>query len=232
MPRADAYAFLDESYESDHYYVAGIMVTRQQMEGLDAALDDLNESLHQKHGELPQHIELHAHRIMQAQDEWIFLRDQRRIGERLRISAGMLNLATRIGAKAFIEGVDVAGLNRRYRYPDPPHLVTLRHILESINRRAVCRGLQRVKIYADHLDEYPGYLEEIELYRKIGTPGYRSSTLSRIDQRLWSRTPGQTRRCKLLTLLPISADDTWKPTRVKTAEPEPLHGRCLPSSRI
>jgi hypothetical protein len=80
----------------------------------------------------------------------------------------------------FIDGVDVARLNARYRYPDPPHRVTLRYLLEAVDRHAVRSG-ERVTVIADEVPDQEDHGRRAADYQMAGTGGYRSSKLATID---------------------------------------------------
>ncbi|AMN72853.1 hypothetical protein BFF98_08080 [Corynebacterium pseudotuberculosis] len=52
------------------------------------------------------------------------------------------------GARVYLEGVDVKRLNARYKYPDSPHEIALRHTLERVNEYCAIAG-QMCKVIAD-----------------------------------------------------------------------------------
>lgn len=174
----DAFVFLDESYGEDHYYVAGFVVTPTQLASLESHIRQQHWDLEALHG-LDNSAEFHAHEVMQSRGDWSFL--GRNVGLKLDISRAILSAAAGSGAASFIEGLDIVRLNARYRYPEPPHLVTMRHLLERVESHAKWKGFRRVKVVADHLDQYPQYLRAFDRYRDNGTPGYRSTNLELID---------------------------------------------------
>lgn len=181
-PRSDAtYAFLDESYQHDHYYVAGIIVTGAQLTEIENELAAfLGWDMPVTHGvTLPVDIELHAHPLMQSRKGWEFL--GRNMGWKIAICRRVLEIVRECGAVVIIEGIDVTRLNARYRYPQPPHLVTFRHALERIETHVQRTNMRPAQVIADHLDDYPAYLRQIQGYRTNGTPGYRSSKLQGIQ---------------------------------------------------
>lgn len=67
--------FIDESYGTDDYYVAGVLVTESQYNRLVTGLDGLRLHAGVKFGLEPE-VEFHAHRLMQAQGEWACMKGQ------------------------------------------------------------------------------------------------------------------------------------------------------------
>ncbi len=99
-----------------------------------------------------------------------------------------------VGSKAtvLLEGVDVRRLNARYRYPDSPYEVTLRHLLERADSWCASWGVT-CQVTADLIDRQQDFAEAIAGYTRVGTPGFRPSRLERILGPEWvdSRTePG------------------------------------------
>lgn len=173
------YAFLDESYQRDHYYVGGVLATSQQLAVLENSLEDWrSEELVTKYGIDPD-TEFHGHRLMQGRDPWQCLHGQ--VHEAVWVYREFLKRVVASGALVYMEGVDVARLNARYRYPDPPYEIALRHLLEKVNAQA---DLMKDEVYvvADNIEDQALYSAAIEGYTRTGTPGYKSSTLQRIQQ--------------------------------------------------
>lgn len=86
----------------------------------------------------------------------------------------------------FIRGVNIPRLNQRYRYPDPPHQVALQHVLEQVDIHAQSVG-KIVHVYGDEVPDQERHANTMELYSKIGTPGFRYSTLDSIQHPIQSR---------------------------------------------
>ncbi|MGV1030365.1 MAG: DUF3800 domain-containing protein [Dermatophilaceae bacterium] len=70
-------------------------------------------------------------------------------------------------------------MRERYAFPDDPHDICLRHLMEQVNTYAE-RTDQVSLIIADELQEHDRRRRDLQAYRTYGTPGYRSSTLPRI----------------------------------------------------
>ncbi len=169
--------FADESYRKDHYYVAGILVTGRQAQVLENRLNELAEHIRVRN-DLPEAPEFHGHALMNGQDDWSFLRGN--FGASVRIYQQVLHAIRNAGVRGYLEGVDVKRLNARYRYPDSPHEITLRHVLERVNEHCAQDG-QRCRVIADTVPQEDKFKQAIQEFTKIGTPGYRSQRLLCIE---------------------------------------------------
>lgn len=172
-------AYLDESYDQDQYFIGAAvadMSAWEQVEDGFAKLRALNNGLHGT----SLTAEFHGHCIMGGRDDWKVLRGKHREAAALYESA--LRIARDAGVKYMLRGVDVARLNARYRYPEHPHKVVLGHLLERINEYCVQTAqADRCIVIADEVSGQEQYRRHFEEYQLIGTPGYRSSRLARID---------------------------------------------------
>jgi hypothetical protein len=172
-------AYVDESYDRDFYYIAAAIAPQDVWDQLETALDGIRTRTVREHG-LPADVELHGHEIMGGKGEWGPLRGKHR--EAAGIYAAALTAARDAGVKYVFRGVDIARLNARYKYPDQPHGVVFGHLLERINEHAVStRETDQVVVIADEIATQEDHRRQFEGYRLSGTPGYRSSTLSRIS---------------------------------------------------
>jgi len=123
--------------------------------------------------------ELHAQEIMSGKKAWKPLRGKHRSAIAIYRRA-LQELATLPGARVFIDGVDVVRLNARYSYPEPPQRVTLRYLLEAIDRYAVRFG-ERVVLIADEVPDQVDQGKRAADYQQAGTGGYRSSNLTAME---------------------------------------------------
>lgn len=173
--------FVDESYGADDYYVAGVLVTEVQHRALAGGMDRVKEHVSSRFG-LPRDVEFHAHRLMQAQGDWEGMQGQ--LHESVAIYRNVLRAIVGSGAIILLEGVDVRRLNARYRYPDSPYEVALRHLLERAD--GWCAGWDATcRVTADMIDRADDFAEAIAGYTRVGTPGFRPSRLERILAPEW-----------------------------------------------
>lgn len=171
------YAFIDESYNQDRYYVCAFVIPESEIYVLEAALVAARE--YAAGFGVAGDAEFHAHEMMSGKKAWKPLRGNPRAS--LAIYRRALGELVKVpGAKMFIEGVDVTRLNARYSYPEAPHRVTLRYLLEAVDRHALKHG-EQVLVFADEVQDQVAHGERAALYQSIGTGGYRSSMLSTIE---------------------------------------------------
>lgn len=169
--------FVDESYQQDHYYVAGVLVDEKQSENLEASLEDLAEKVRQRNGwSAPP--EFHGHALMNGLGDWASLNGK--FGACVSIYQKVLHVIQNSGAHVYLEGVDVNRLNARYKYPDSPHEVVLRHMLERVNEACALRG-HFFKVVADRVPQQDHFNEAVQRFVQNGTPGYRSQKLHCIE---------------------------------------------------
>lgn len=178
--------FVDESYGADDYYVAGVLLSDVQYRGLVDEISQVRQHASERFG-LPTDVEFHAHRLMQAQGDWECMKGQ--LHESVAIYRHVLRAIVGSGAGVMLEGVDVRRLNARYRYPDSPYEVALRHLLERADGRCAGWGVN-CRVTADLIDRQEDFSEAIAGYTRVGTPGFRPSRLERILGPEWvdSRT--------------------------------------------
>lgn len=169
--------FIDESYKRDHYYLAGVLVDDKQKEKLNSDLDEFANKL-QKRNQWSKPPEFHGHRLMNALDDWTSLQDH--IGARIAIYQKVMHIVQNSGARVYLEGVDTKRLNARYRYPDKPHEIVLRHLLERVNEHCAKENT-KCKIIADSVPHQDEYNDAIQNFKIMGTPGYKSQILLNID---------------------------------------------------
>lgn len=169
--------FVDESYQKGHYCVAGVLVDEKQCETLVTRLDELAEGLRERNSWLAS-PEFHGHALMNGLDDWKSLNGK--FGARVSIYQKVLHAIQNSGARVYLEGVDVNRLNARYKYPDSPHEVALRHTLERVNEYCALNG-QMCKVIADMVPQQDDFNEAIQGFTRVSTPGYRSQKLLCVD---------------------------------------------------
>lgn len=169
--------FLDESYKDDHYYLAGILGEPKHIEKLCTEFQHIADT-YMHNFALPTQPEFHAHSIMNGLDDWKILHGN--FGMAISLYSRLLRVISTSGVKIYIEAVDVRRLRKRYRYPDSPHEITLRHLLERVNEHCQPKSAQ-CKVYADSLPREDDFKEAIHGYTRVATPGYRRQILGCID---------------------------------------------------
>lgn len=171
------YAFLDESYTADRYYVGAIVVPEGHLRDVAAALNESRDYARGFGVDSPA-VEFHAHEIMSGVGCWEPLQGKTRAA--LAIYGHVLDRLSRLPIKMIIRGVDVNRLNARYRYPYPPHRITLQHALEAVNNYAASVG-DVVTVIADEVQGQAMHILQTAQYQVSGTGGYLSSKLVQIE---------------------------------------------------
>ncbi|APB11304.1 hypothetical protein A4R63_07315 [Corynebacterium pseudotuberculosis] len=165
--------FVDESYQHSHYYVAGVLVDEKQCRDLEARLDDLAQGIQTRNQWLAP-PEFHGHALMNGLDDWKSLSGH--FGACVNIYQKVMHAIQNSGARVYLEGVDVKRLNARYKYPDSPHEIALRHTLERVNEYCAIAG-QMCKVIADTVPQQDQFNEAIQGFVRTSTPGYRGQRL-------------------------------------------------------
>lgn len=159
--------YIDESYQADHYNVVGIITTPNSDSELAHRLGNLSRDLREQYGFVG-NPEMHAHELMNSRGPWEVL--QNNPGQRISIlRRGLIEVAT-TPLDIFIEGVDVQQPNARYRYPDPPYEVCLRHLLDRVEEKYGAPGNQ-IAVIADMIDRKDNFVNAISTYKRVGTSG-------------------------------------------------------------
>lgn len=176
-------AFVDESYDDRDYHVAALVVTPEALQLLNRAMGEARLCAATSFG-ISLDAEFHGYEIMSGRAAWKPLRGKYAAASSIYMRA--LSGIRDSGAKIFIRGVNIPRLNERYRYPNPPHQVSLQHVLEQVDMHAAALG-ERVRVYADQVPDQDRHANMIRLYSKIGTPGFRTSMLPTIWHPIESR---------------------------------------------
>ncbi|MBM7824227.1 hypothetical protein JOD55_000054 [Arcanobacterium pluranimalium] len=169
--------FVDESYNAGHYYIAGVLATASQLADLESRFLKI-ASYYQIVNNLPHLPEFHGHSIMTGRDDWVAVNGN--FGSSITLLHRLTTAISQSGVEIFIEGVDTKRLNDRYKYPDPPHEICLRHLLERINEH-LYHTSEVCKVIADTVPDEATYQQRIEYYCGALTLGYRSQKLLHID---------------------------------------------------
>jgi hypothetical protein len=176
-------AFVDESYDARDYHVAALVIPPAGLPALDRSLAKAIDYASSQFG-VPADAELHGYEMMSGRGHWKSIRGKYGVASGIYMQA--LEGIRDSGAKIFIRGVNIPRLNQRYRYPDPPHQVVLQHVLEQVDMHAKPLA-KKVYVYADEVPDQDRHASTMELYSKVGTPGFRYSTLDTIQHPITSK---------------------------------------------
>lgn len=172
------YAYIDESYTDEHYYIAAAVGDRESWDCVSQELNAIRQRTRDEHG-TPLDIEFHADELMNGRKQWKPLKGKHR--ESGGIFNAVLAAALSCNIKFVLRGLDIPRLHARYKYPDQPHKIVLGHTLERLHERSRDHhGGEQITVIADEIATQKQHLDQFEGYQVWGTPGYRSSTLSTI----------------------------------------------------
>lgn len=170
-------AYLDESQQRDHYFVAAALGPASRWDLISQRLSELRASAAKVY-QTPLDAEFHGHPLMNGKNDWTALRGRHR--ETANIYLRALSSLDGTPVRLFFRGVDVQRLNARYRYPWHPHVVCMDHVLERIEGYATLHNLGKVLIIADESSEEKQLQDRLVRHHRVGTQGYRSSMLDHI----------------------------------------------------
>ncbi|MHC9696730.1 hypothetical protein ACQXZ6_05900 [Corynebacterium diphtheriae] len=149
---------------------------------------------------------------MNGLDDWADLAGK--FGSSFSIYQKVMHAIQNSGARVYLEGVDVNRLNARYRYPDNPHEVTLRHLLERVNEYCAQQG-EKYKIIADTVPQEDAFNAAIQMFTRLETPGYRAQQLYCVEGDIEFVDSLLTVEYRLPIWQRISYADTWKKTKLQ-----------------
>lgn len=172
-------AYVDESYDQDLYFVGAALAEYDQWDVLAESYTQIGARTATQHGTDPG-AEFHGHEIMGGGGQWEPLRGRHR--EAAGLYSAVLHAGHDIGVRYLFEGVDVRRLNARYRYPQQPHTVVFRHLLEQIDIYTGRHGSgQQAIVVADEIATSAEHQDQFHAYQDLGTGGYRPSRLQHIS---------------------------------------------------
>jgi hypothetical protein len=172
-------AYVDESYDRDHYFIGAAIATQAQWERVSDRFSAIRRRTAHEH-RTSECIEFDGHELMGGSGPWSNLRGRHR--EAAGISTAVLGAAAGAGVRYAFRGVDVARLNARYRYPRTPHAVVFGHLLEQIDRFAAIHDPnEQAIVVADEIATQAEHQRAFAGYQAFGTIGDEPSRLAHIS---------------------------------------------------
>ena len=170
--------YLDESYTSARYFIAGLLVPDTEARSLTAALDNVVEEAGHEHGRIPATAELHAHHIVSGLAAWKKLKPN--VPARIAVYGAAIQAIADHDVTIIIRSVDIIGLGKRYPDGhDHPHSVVLTHLVERVDEYAGSVD-QNALLIANEVDEQASYRRDLWRYQRDATWGYRSRQITRV----------------------------------------------------
>lgn len=176
-------AHVDESYskEQNHYFIGAAVAEQTEWEKLDNIYDNLRKNFSEFY-DLPLNIEFHGHEMMGGAHQWKKMRGRHR--EIANLYKQVLKASADLNIFFLFKGMDVKRQKERYYNPYPPYLVTMTYLLESIDEEAGKLSEEECIVIADVNSLQDKLQERFNDYKKIGTFGYKHSTLTNLSSPL------------------------------------------------
>ena len=168
------FAYLDESFDDDRYWVAALVTRAAYVKQLAERLDAVTAWAAESWGTDPQ-AELHGYSILHGCDDW----DGVGLRARMAVYREAMKVIGESPLWLIIRGVNVPRLNARYRRPEHPHAVALRHTIERVDE--LSSGLRdHVLLVADEIDGQDGHQNALWRYTTVSTGGYRARQITQV----------------------------------------------------
>lgn len=159
-------AFTDESYSDLHYYQAAFIINETDLPLLDSLIEEAGR--YAMDFGIAEGVEFHGNAIMSATKGWEPL--DRNFRAKSAIFKDVLRRISSLNAVLIIQGVDVKRLNFRYSYPESPHEIKHKNLMDAIDRFAEHKG-EKVSIYSDQIDTQERLKMLFSHYQLLSTGG-------------------------------------------------------------
>lgn len=171
-------AYLDESGDRSAYYITALMVEDKDPIPLSSALDDVVDYAWTTYRGIRSNAELHGYDLAWGEGDWQAFRGNPSAS--VDVFERAIDAIAQHDVRIASRGVDLAGLQRKYRGRADPHGVVLTFALERVQWRA--RALSTVAIViADEVGRQQAhYRRNFKTYQQSGTWGWRATVLDRL----------------------------------------------------
>jgi hypothetical protein len=172
-------AYVDESYNDNFYYMAALLCPDEYAQDLATALDAVVTNATHDYANVGADAELHGYELFHGKGNWQALG---RMPRALISTYGQaLGAIGDLPVHIIVRGVDRRRLAARYPSLVNPHSVVLSHLLERIDEHAKKLD-RRALVIADEIAPAEQWQcrDDLRLYRRSGTFGYRGHRLTQI----------------------------------------------------
>ncbi|MEI3843138.1 MULTISPECIES: DUF3800 domain-containing protein [unclassified Microbacterium] len=176
--------YLDESARDDRFYFFGaLIVDSQAIRHIEQGLDSIGDLLARHVPGFSSSSEFHAHDMFHGKGDW----DCVPTPWRVKACALIAKVLARSSGRFVFRGVDLAAQRLRYRVPFPPHLLTLAHTLQDIDKhlRRLDPHEQLGLVLADEHHSAPGARRSFRDFRLERVPGYTTRPVTRIADTIY-----------------------------------------------
>jgi hypothetical protein len=172
------FAYVDESFNADRYWVAAVLVHHQRINATHRALRDVIAQATVIYG-LAADAELHGHEIFHAEDAWEPMKEL--VRARIGVYAKAFRCLGDARCRIIFRGVARPGLARRYGDAAPhPQRVTMTHLIERVDEFAQARNDYALIVADEHHETQSALLRDLITFQDTGTWGYRGRRIQRV----------------------------------------------------
>lgn len=165
-------AYLDESYDKTHHWIAALVVEGGDARSLGDDLDELVRVTADIYG-IPRTAEMHGHDIMWGKKDW------GPFNGKLRAAIGFYRDALKVisnhDVRIIIKGVYLPTMIAK----DQAHRRCLEYLLEEIHSQAKKHD-QYALVICDEVAKQDTYRRHLKVYQQVSTGGYTPTKLDRI----------------------------------------------------
>ncbi len=127
------FVYMDESFDTNEFWVTGLIVPESEAIALEAALDQVVLNAAHAYGVAPE-AELHGNDLMHGKRDWDPLNGKFRARFGVFLDCLSIIAKTR-GIRAYSYGLDIPAQKRRYSNPIPPRQVLIGHVAQRCHSR-------------------------------------------------------------------------------------------------
>lgn len=177
--------YLDESARDDRFYFFGALICdAQAVHRIEQGLNGVAELVARHVPGFSPESEFHAVNMFHGEKEW----DVVPVGWRVKACSLVAKVLARSTARFVFRGIDIRAQLARYGgNAFAPHLLTLAHTLEEIDRQLamIDRPEQTGLVLADDHHTAPGARRSLQDFRIETAPGYTQGRVTRIADTIY-----------------------------------------------
>ncbi|MFC8800243.1 DUF3800 domain-containing protein [Promicromonospora sp. NPDC057138] len=171
-------AYIDESFNRDHYRTVGLIISSPSARALTAALDRVVADAAEAYPDVKGSFELHGHDLFRASAQWSALEPM--VRARISIYRKALQAIAEHVDAFYVEGLQRDAFRRRYAGQQDEHVTVLLHLLEKLDQYAAQRD-QDLLVVADEHHTARVAQEALRATRTEAVWGYRGSPRKIVD---------------------------------------------------
>lgn len=174
--------FIDESArDNDFYFFGGLIVDDSSIRAIESGLDGIGRLVAENVEGFDPLTGFHASDMFHGRGSW----DAVPTAWRVKSCELVAKTLERSGAHFVFRGVDIRRQRARYARPFPPHLLTLAHLLEDIDRPVGAHGDEVAVVLADDHHSAVSSRRNLVDFKIASVPGYTRGQLTNLADTLY-----------------------------------------------